>query len=215
MIFFKFLKVIFTTLLLLLLPIFLYISTAYLFSLFPSKSTASNNKDKNVYLLYDDVHSDLAFNLEEVSEEWIKNLPLVKNKTRGYIAFGWGDKETYLNTPTWDNLKTSTALKALFIKTPSLMHVSYYHDIIYFTGVKVIKIDKNQSQTIKESIFKSFNFKEKWYKGYGKNDIFYTSPYKYTLFNTCNAWTGETLRDANVSMSYWTPFTHNIINALP
>ena len=214
MIFFKLIKIIFTLLLLILIPIILYISTAFLFARFPTQHNVTKNKER-VYIIYDEAHSDLAFNLETLSEEWIKNIPIVKNKKRGYIAFGWGDKETYLNTPTWDKLKLSTALKALFINTPSLMHVSYYHDIRYYRGVKAIKIDKNQSKKIKETILKSFNFDKTSHKGYGRNDIFYASDYSYNLFHTCNTWTGDTLRDANVSMSYWTPFSQNIIKSLP
>ena len=215
MIFLKPIKRVFTILLLFLTLIALYISTAFLLSLFPSNYKSTIKKEEKVYIIYDDVHSDIAFNIENISDEWIKNLPLVKNKKKGYIAFGWGDKETYLNTPTWNEVKLSTSLKALFLNSSSLMHIGYYPNIKYFTGVKYIKINKKQSKKIKKEIFKSFNFKEKFYRGYGYNDLFYTSPYKYNFINTCNTWTGDILRDANITMSYWTPFSKNVINSLP
>ncbi|RUM71342.1 MAG: hypothetical protein DSZ07_00665, partial [Sulfurovum sp.] len=53
------------------------------------------------------------------------------------------------------------------------------------------------------------------YQGYGRDDLFYPSIYKYNLFNTCNTWTGDQLREANVSISYWTPLSSNIIDSLP
>jgi len=38
-----------------------------------------------------------------------------KGKKKGdWLAFGWGDKGFYLNTPTWADLKFSTAVKAAF-----------------------------------------------------------------------------------------------------
>ena len=214
-IFLKFTKKVFTTLILFLTLTALYISTAFILSLFPSNYKSTINKEEKVYIIYDNVHSDIAFNLEEISDEWIKNLPLVKNKKEGYIAFGWGDKETYLNTPTWSEIKISTSFNALFINTPSLMHITYYPNIKYFIGVKSIEVSKNQKKKIKESILKSFNFKEKVHKGYSYNDLFYTSPYKYNLINTCNTWTGDILRESNITMSYWTPFSNNVINSLP
>ena len=214
MIFLKFIKILFTILLLFLTPIALYISTAFLLSFFPIQNNYQIKKEKNVYIIYDNVHSDIVFNIKNISDKWIKNLPILKNKKKGYIAFGWGDKETYLNTPTWNKIKISTSFKALFINTPSLMHITYYPSINCFIGVKPIKVSNNQSKKIKKSIFKSFNFKEKFYKGYGYNDLFYDSPYKYNFIYTCNTWTGDILRDANILMSYWTPFSKNIINSL-
>ena len=213
MIFLKFIKILFTILLIFLTPIVLYLSTAFLLSFFPTKNSSQIKKEKTVYIIYDDVHSDIAFNLKDISDKWIRNLPILKNRKEGYIAFGWGDKETYINTPTWNNIKISTSLKALFINTPSLMHITYYPSINYFRGVKPIKISSNQSKKIKESIFKSFNFKKNIYNGYGHNDLFYDSYYKYNFVYTCNTWTGDVLREANISMSYWTPFSTNIINS--
>jgi len=215
MIFFKLLKIVFTLLAIFFAIIILYISTAFLLVFFPIGPMSTLEKEEKIYILYDNVHSDIVFNLENISDEWIKNLPIVRNRTKGYIAFGWGDKETYLNTPTWDKMKISTSLKALFINTPSLMHITYYHDINYFIDVKSISISKNQTNIIKKSILKSFDFKEDFYHGYGYSDLFYTSQYKYNFIYTCNTWTGNILRDANISVSYWTPFSKNIINSLP
>jgi uncharacterized protein (TIGR02117 family) len=214
MIFFKLIKSISTIFILLITIISIYISTAFILSIFPNKNKSSINKEEKIYIVYDNVHSDIVFNLENISEEWIKNLPIVKNKQSGYIAFGWGDKETYLNTPTWDDIKVSTSLKALFINTPSLMHITYYHHINYFQGVEQIDISKEQNKKIKKSILKSFNFKKNFYRGYGYNDLFYDSNYKYNLIHTCNTWTGDILRDTNIIISYWTPFSNNVINSL-
>ena len=215
MIFFKFIKIIFTILLLFIIPLTLYVSSAFLLSFFLTKQNSSINKDETIYIVYDNVHSDIVFNLKNISDEWIKELPIVKNKNQGFIAFGWGDKETYLNTPTWDDIKLSTSLKALFINTPSVMHITYYPNINYFTGVRPIQISSIQSKIVKKSIFKSFNFKEKFYKGYSYYDLFYTSPYKYNLLHTCNTWTGHILKDANIIINDWTPFSKNVINSLP
>ena len=215
MIVLKLIRNFFIILFLLLSILSTYVVTAYIFSTFPTKNLDSVKKEQTVYLLYNEMHSDIVFDLEDVSDLWIKNLPIVKNK-KGYIAFGWGDKETYLNTPTWDDFKVSTSLKALFINTPSLMHITYYSSLKPFTNnVKSITLNSKQKKSLTESIFKGFEFQQHSYKGYGNNDYFYDSSYKYNLINTCNTWTGKTLRDANISMSYWTPFSHNVVNALP
>jgi uncharacterized protein (TIGR02117 family) len=215
MVFLKYIKILFTMLLLLFTPIILYILTAYLLSFSPLNHKHSySKKEEIIYIVYNNIHSDILFNLQDISDEWIREFPILKDKKRGYISFGWGDKETYLTTPTWDQIKISTSLKALFINTPSLMHVTYYPSLQYFIDIKPINITHEQSKIIKKSIFKSFDFTKKFYHGYRSNDIFYASTYKYNFIYTCNTWTGDILHNAHVIMSCWTPFSRNIINSL-
>jgi uncharacterized protein (TIGR02117 family) len=175
-----------------------------------------DKKSEIVYVLYDNMHSDIIIDLERSRYNWQKLLPeLLKSENRGFISFGWGDRETYLNTPTWSDLKTSTALKALFLNTPSLMHVVHYKRVDRFIYIKPIKVSTAQRDEIERRILESFGKKivfKKQVKGY--RNIFYNSPYKYNLIDTCNTWTGNILRESNVTMSYWTPFSFNIVDAL-
>jgi len=209
----KFFSTIVKLLLTLLFITLLYFSIAYLLTFFPTKSSSTKEpKSKTIYLLYSQIHSDIVFKIQDLNLTYLKEF---NSKKRGYIAFGWGDKETYLNTPTWDDLKISTALKALFINTPSIMHVQYYKNIHIYQDVKMIQLTKEQFKEVKNNIYASFKSPKKIYRGYGEDDYFYSSKRYYNLFNTCNSWTGEILREANVSMSIWTPLSQNIINVLP
>ena len=47
------------------------------------------------------------------------------DSTFEYVSVGWGDKGFYLETPTWDDLKFSTAFKAAFFMSSTAMHVTY------------------------------------------------------------------------------------------
>jgi uncharacterized protein (TIGR02117 family) len=163
------------------------------------------------------MHTDIILNIKDTNHNWQKLLPqLLKNRTRGYISFGWGDQETYLHTPSWSDLELFTALKALFTNTPSLMHLNYYPNINGSTEIKKIEVTKKQYSYIEDSILDSFGKKPIFFhKGYWGNDLFYYSPYKYNLFNTCNTWTGDILRESNITMSYWTPLSYCVVNFFP
>lgn len=205
----------------LLLPLvftLLYLLSAFIFTFFPTKRfNPMQKKTEEIHILYNEAHTDIVIEITQQNHnKWNRLLSPLKQHKVGYLAFGWGDRETYLNTPTWSNLKISTAIKALFINTPSLMHVNYYQNIRIFKDIKPIKVSKQQLQQLEKSILESFNFKDKrHYTAYTNNDLFYPSHYQYNLFNTCNTWTGDRLRDANISMSYWTPFSQNVISSLP
>ena len=216
----KFFKLLSYTILTILIALILYTALAFGLNAWTSyfREKTDIKKEKFIYILYSSMHSDIVINLESSTLPWREYFPkLLKSKEKGYISFGWGDKETYLNTPTWSDLKVSTALKALFINTPSLMHVTYLKRINRFRHLKPIKITKEQHKKLEENILKSFGKEVKFYhKGYRQNDNFYYSkPRSYNILNTCNTWTGESLYDANISVSRWTPFAYNVIYSLP
>ena len=215
MIFIKTIKFILKFLLFITFIIILYFSTAYLLTFLPNKQE-KNIKTEDIYILYNTMHSDILLHTRGLNKELKRKLNSLIKKREGYLAFGWGDKETYLNTPTWNDIKILTSIKALFINTPSLMHVSFYKHINRFKYIKNIKLSKEEKEKLELSILKSFNLEtDEHYQGYGRDDLFYPSIYKYNLFNTCNTWTGDQLREANVSISYWTPLSSNIIDSLP
>jgi uncharacterized protein (TIGR02117 family) len=47
--------------------------------------------------------------------------------------------------------------------------------------------------------------------GYRDWDMFYESPGGYSVFLTCNEWTGRALRAAGVRTGLWTPFAQSIM----
>ena len=201
---------------LLLFPILsagLYFFIAYIFTLFPKLPSKNFSPlTEKAYILHNEIHSDIVLNIKELN---MSSFPEFKEKKNGYLSFGWGDKETYLNTPNIDDISITTSLKALFLNTPSLMHVSYLKNIHLYKNVKTLQLTKEQLKKLEVSIVHSFNFQGEKYKGYGKEDFFYTAKGKYNIINTCNTWTGDKLRNVNVNMSYWTPFSHSVTAQLP
>jgi len=208
----KIFKYLFYLLLFPLLVVALYFLSAYLFTFFPKNTPQQTQQEKQVYLLYSNIHSDIVFNIHDIN---LSRFPEFKRKKEGYLAFGWGDKETYLNTPNIADIKLSTGFKALFLNTPSLMHVSYIRNILRYRDTKRIALSTSQYNHLKNSIMQSFNFKGEHYKGYGREDFFYEAKGDYNLFHTCNTWTGDRLRESNVSMPYWTPFVWSVTKAIP
>ncbi|HIP52245.1 MAG TPA: DUF2459 domain-containing protein [Campylobacterales bacterium] len=190
----------------------LYFFVAYIFIFFPKTSSKEIAAKHNIHILYSKIHSDIVFNIKDIN---LSRFSEFKEKTRGYIAFGWGDKEVYLNTPEISNIQISSSLKAFFINTPSLMHVSYLPNISRYKDIKQIKLSSIQKKYLLNSIIKSFNFKGETYNGYGREDFFYDAKDNYNFINTCNTWTGDRLRESNVSMPYWTPFVWSVTSPFP
>lgn len=205
----KIFKLLIYPLVFLLLITALYISIAYIFTFFPKKVISQEEKKESVYILYNPIHTDIVLDIQEIN---LTNFPKFQKYKKGYLAFGWGDKETYLTTPTSNDFKVTTSLKALFLNTPSLMHVTYIADISRYKEVQIFPLSIQEKIHLKKHIMQTFTLSHKRYVGYGKEDFFYDAQGNYNLVKTCNTWTGDRLRDANVTMPYWTPFRWSVVS---
>jgi len=197
--------------------IILYLLTAWVCSNIatnPEKELA--NKSKLIYVVSNGVHTDIIFPLGYLNKHSIDNLNL--KTTTEFVAFGWGDKGFYINTPTWGDLTFSTAVNALFLKSVSAMHVTEYSNTT--TDWKKVTINEYQLIRIQEAILNTFQQKSNraFIKiegySYGSNDAFYEAKGSFSCFKTCNTWTNQTLKKAEIKTAIWTPFDSGILNHL-
>lgn len=104
---------------------FLFIVISFLLTYITvNNHTSTESRDKTIYLSTNGVHLDII-----IPKRMLPDSVLLGLKYSGfdqYLAFGWGDENFYLNTPTWGDLTFSNAFNALFLKSTSLMHVTRY-----------------------------------------------------------------------------------------
>ena len=136
-----------------------------------------------------------------------------------YIAIGWGDKGFYLDTPEWKDLKFSTAFNAAFGLGSTAMHVTYYKSVSVDPQTKELHISANDYQNLISEITQSFNLQDNLpqliqHPAYGEHDNYFEANGKYSLFKTCNNWTGNTLKAAHVKMGLWTPLQSGVMDNL-
>lgn len=168
------------------------------------------------YILTNGVHTDLVVPIKNEEMDWGKMLPfentISKRYDFNYLSVGWGDKGFYLDTPTWAELKPSTAIKAAFWMSESAMHCTYYYEMNEGKDCKKIMLTKKQYQNLVKYIVSKFD-KDKEGKVvfietdsvYGINDAFYDAKGKYSFLDTCNSWANEGLKAAGQKAALWTP----------
>ena len=134
-----------------------------------------------------------------------------------YLAFGFGNRDFYLNTPTWADLSLSTALSAAFGRGPALMHVEHVYQPRPNEYQSKLRLRTGEYRTLAAHIRESFVLDATGEpapligRGYGPNDVFYEARGAYNGARTCNEWTGEALRAAGVRTGAWTPFSASIM----
>jgi len=138
-----------------------------------------------------------------------------------YLAFGFGNRDFYLNTPTWSELSLPTAFAAAFGRGPALIHVDHVWDPRPGEYQQPIRISADQYRRLSRHIRDSFVFDAEGKpipllgRGYGPSDVFFEARGRYDGRRTCNEWTGETLRTAGIRTGIWTPLSKGVMWRLP
>lgn len=220
----KILKTIFKTLLVFVLLIVLYLGAAYTLPYITVNNNFSASKEGiKIFIVSNGVHTDVVLPAKNKLKNWQLVFPKetfdVTDSSFCYTAFGWGDKGFYLNTPTWADLKFSTAFKATFGLSGTAMHVRYLREPKLNEKCAEIMIDENRYKKLVSYIEESFEKKENNFvridhRGYGDFDRFFEARGVYSAIKTCNVWTNMALKHIGVKVAFWSPFSPGLMSSL-
>lgn len=173
-----------------------------------------NQEEIPIYILTNGVHTDIVLPIKNEHHDWSTQLKFEHTKSKDttyqYVALGWGDKGFYLETPTWADLKASTAIKAASGLSTSAMHVTFYKHLKENQSCKKIQISLENYKKLVAFIKETFQTKSGEFLKietnavYGKHDVFYEANGSYSLFYTCNSWANQALKAANQKAALWT-----------
>lgn len=196
------------------IPIIYILISLVLTAITVNKNESILNANKTIYLNTNGVHLDIIIPVSEIDNNLKKGL--IKTKDVNYLSFGWGDKNFYLNTPTWGDLTLKNAFNALFLNSETLIHLTRYSN----KNPKwiAVKINENQLKKLNIYILNAFEFDKHGNtiilenKGYSTNDDFYRAKGSYSCFKTCNTWINTALKTSGLKCCFWTPFDFGVID---
>lgn len=196
-----------------LIPV-LYFLVSLILTFIPVNNKENDaEKNKSIYLSSNGIHLNIIIPKNQLDKKLFDGLKHFKNDN--YFSFGWGDKNFYLNTPTWSDLTFNNSIRALFIKSSALIHLNRYSTIQ--ENWLEIKVNQDQLKRINLYIYKSFYFDSQNKKvllidkGYANNDDFYEALGSFTCFKTCNSWVNSGFRESEIKACFWTPFDFGLL----
>lgn len=179
------------------------------------------------YIHSNGVHTDLVMPVRSAVYDWSQELPyshtLANDTSYQYVGIGWGDKGFYLYTPTWNDLKLSTAVKAGFWMNTTAMHVTYFRQAELAPGPNCAYIPLTPTQYqhlityIQNTFERDAQGRVQWIQGhsYADHDAFYEAKHHYSFLNTCNTWSNNGLKVAGQKAALWTPFDTGMLRQYP
>jgi len=201
--------------------VIIYLLCAFILSRIAVDREAGNSSDVTIFIKTNGVHTDIVVPVKNDQFDWSQDIKfentVSKDSIEKYVAFGWGDKGFYLETPTWGDLTFTTAFKAAFALGTAAIHATFYKEMKEADDCVRINISKAQYQRLIEFISKSFKRNESGKviyiptnAMYGKDDAFYDAGGSYSLLHTCNTWSNNALKKCGQKACLWTPFDKGI-----
>lgn len=144
-----------------------------------------------------------------------------------HLAIGWGAREFYLATPTWDQMRPGVALRALAL-APAALHVDVmpgpplpdadtrtlhlsrqgYRNLVAFVAASLHRDSAGRPMRIPAT-------PENGGTGYGSGSLFFEATGRFSPLRTCNTWAADALAAAGVRTPVWTPLPHFVLHHLP
>lgn len=166
------------------------------------------------------VHTELVLPLVTPEKDWRGDFPVTDIPTSGepytHVAVSWGEREVFLNTPTWADLRPATAIKAM-IGGDALLHVSHYVRPAPGSDNRPLRLTRAQYARLVKQVEAAVVPPDgrRKYRGYFGNDVFYDARGRYSWRQTCNQWTSDTLAAAGVRTGWWTPLAGGVMKWVP
>jgi uncharacterized protein (TIGR02117 family) len=193
-----------------------YVITAVALGAIPVNASFAETADGvPIYLRTNGVHAELILPTRAGKTDWSVDHPPAHMRSLAeplqWVAFGWGDRGFFAHTPTWADLKPSTAVMALSGSGPGAMHVEYIESPRSYKA-REVRVSREQYARLVAFIRASFERDAAGrphrtnLPGYFSTDAFYDASSGYKFWYTCNDWVRKALTEAGVRAPMWAPF---------
>lgn len=162
------------------------------------------------------VHTELVLPLVNEQKDWRMEFPasdvMQPDLPYTHISVSWGQREVFLNTPTWADLKPVTVWHAA-TGSEALLHVVHHVRPAPSAHYRPLTLRRDEYARLVTAIEKRVPppRQRRKYRGYHTQDVFYETGGNYHLGNSCNQWTSDMLAAAGVKTALWSPFAGGVM----
>lgn len=202
----------------------LYLGAALIGSYWP-RNSAWREADQGVtlYIADNGIHTAIVMPAAAIGIDWsmtFRPTDLPSSDLAGnWMVVGWGDRDFFLNTPTWREVRPGTLVTAAVGSGRALIHVDHIDAPVPGDDMRPFTVSDDEYrrlvQIIENTLIRGGDGHPARIPGYGSRDVFYPAHGRYSLLYTCNSWTADTLAKAGIRAPLWTPFSGGVMHWFP
>ncbi|MHA6248830.1 TIGR02117 family protein [Pontibacter sp. CAU 1760] len=184
----------------------------------------ADDEPVEVFVTSNGIHTDFVLPVKTRTINWRHTLPMQHfrqvDSSYTHVAFGWGDRRFYMETPSWSDLTLGVALRSALWPTPSALHVVYLKGPPRHTRQQQpLLLSPEQYRKLVTYIDSRFQQANGQYRhitgsGYSPNDTFYEAHGKFHILNNCNNWVNRGLKAADTKAALWAPLPFAVMRQL-
>ncbi|WP_234035134.1 DUF2459 domain-containing protein [Aurantiacibacter sediminis] len=168
-------------------------------------------------------HTSIIVPVVTDQKDWRETFPSASLPTPygtpTHLAIGYGEREVFLNVPTWGDLEAATALRIATVGGDSLVRVSHYVRPAPSDYHRPLTISREQYArligAIESHLPETPAGEREILTGTYAEDAYYEALGEYTMGMTCNTWVGAQLAEAGIPMGLWTPMAGGVMKWIP
>ncbi|ABC63529.1 DUF2459 domain-containing protein [Erythrobacter litoralis] len=171
------------------------------------------------------LHTGIVMPVVSPLKDWRETFPTAGRPREDgwmptHIAVGWGEKEVFLNTPTWTDLDPAVAANVVFGGGEGLLRVAHYVRPQASEDFRWITLRPEEYTRLVEQVEAALPpvplaTPRKSYTSYQQHAVHFDATGRYTLTNTCNQWVSDTLAEAGIKIGTWTPLAGGVMKWIP
>jgi uncharacterized protein (TIGR02117 family) len=211
--------------LVLLAPPLAYLAAMVLLGLMPANAGwVEAEEGVIVFVNTNGVHTGIGMPVANEVMDWRPLMPAAHLQApiaADYVFVGYGHRAFYVETESWADLSAALALDAAFGGGATLLHVDHVRSPGEGPEQRALTLSREEYRRLVAFVRKRFTLDAAGRtipligRGYGEHDMFYEAEGGYSLWLTCNEWTGRALRAAGVRMGFWTPLEQAVMWRVP
>jgi uncharacterized protein (TIGR02117 family) len=172
-----------------------------------------------IYLADNGIHTDIVMPASADGLDWSGFVPKTDfpaaSPGADWLAFGAGEENVYLDTPTWWDITPATIWSAL-TGSKKVLHVEWVEKPVAYATHEV-RLRPAEYRRLWAAIRSDFERGQAGkpvridHPGYGCCDGFYRATGRFSAVQTCNSWVASRLRLAGVRTGIWPPFVEGLL----
>jgi len=178
--------------------------------------TLNRGSDCNftIYVSGDSFHTNIIVPVTTSEFDWRDQLPLAslrQTPSPQYLQFGWGDRIFYAETPSWERVNLLSAARSLFYwDNASAAYVAAHATLPRpaHEEIKCVRLNQADYRALTQFLQASLQRNAQGQllpirlNSDGQSG-FFAATGRYSILKTCNSWTADGLRAANVNTPIW------------
>lgn len=205
--------------------IFLYMLGAVVGALIPSGKGeyAGDSGGVEIFVRGTVFHVEFVVPVRTENHDWSDLTPPgdFKDSPQGatHVAFGWGERDFFLNVPRWEDFDIGFALNAITFSRNTAIHVERLAAPVGGSWIQRLVLTQDQYRRLVGYLMDTFRLRGGKPilipgSGYGPGHAFYEAKGTYSPFFTCNDWANNGLKTIGAPAALWAPFSYGVRRAL-